>query len=371
MAGADPGRDAAGCAPVRTRRRTATTTSCPFPTVTFCAPSSRARSASAVDPATTSTARVSLASIAPCSCAAAATAGSSEASVRTMRSPTASPASRRTCCTERTRSRATPSRASSGVTSRSSTTNPPDGRTATASWLAAPPSPWTTVSRVYSPSSSSSPPHTSRPSSSSLQSPALLARIAACTSLPSRGPAARALTVSRWVTPEPGGLGVVEGEQPHRLDVDLVGHEVRERREARAASADDDGQRRQRLADPQALGPCAAPSVVEQTSRARSMLATRSSSAAGAAPFAPAGQSGRCTLRPPVRPRQISSVVSGSSGAATAAEHLQHGVQGVEGVAGVVRDPSVAQNRSRERRTYQLVRASRNSRTLWQAPATS
>ena len=45
-------------------------------------------------------------------------------SVSTMRSDTSRPASRRACCTRRTRSRAVPSASSSGVTSMSSTTTP-------------------------------------------------------------------------------------------------------------------------------------------------------------------------------------------------------------------------------------------------------
>ena len=56
--------------------------------------------------------------------------------------------------------------------------------------------------------------------------------------------------------------------------------------------------------------------VDEQTSRTASMAATRASSAGRSSAF---GQSVRCTERPPVSPRQISSVVSGSSGAVTRA----------------------------------------------------
>ena len=54
--------------------------------------------------------------------------------------------------------------------------------------------------------------------------------------------------------------------------------------------------------------------AVEQMSRAVSMAATRAWSAGRSEA---SGQSARCTERPPVSPRQISSVVSGSSGAAT------------------------------------------------------
>ena len=48
-------------------------------------------------------------------------------------------------------------------------------------------------------------------------------------------------------------------------------------------------------------------------------------------PRHPASRS-RCTLRSPVRPRQISSVTSGSSGAASRRDGLEHRVERVEGV---------------------------------------
>ena len=54
----------------------------------------------------------------------------------------------------------------------------------------------TTVSREYSPSTRASPPAMTVPSSATDQSPDLLPLMAVCTSLPSRGPAARALTTS-------------------------------------------------------------------------------------------------------------------------------------------------------------------------------
>ena len=73
------------------------------------------------------------------------------------------------------------------------------------------------------------------------------------------------------------------------------------------------------------------------------------------------GQSSRCTLVPPVRPRQIASVVSGSSGAA-ARQTVSSTVHSVSSAAG-----SPAQKRLRERRMYQLVTTSRWSRSAWQA----
>ena len=138
--------------------------------------------------------------------------------VRLIRSLTCRPASRRACWMARTRSRATPSVASSGVTCVSRTMNPPPGSIAVAAAVAGArepaaspgcwPSPATTVSRVYSPASSSSPPEVTTPSAETDQSPVLLPRMAVWTSLPSRGPAARALTVSRWVTPKSASLAV-------------------------------------------------------------------------------------------------------------------------------------------------------------------
>ncbi len=81
------------------------------------------------------------------------------------------------------------------------------------------------------------------------------------------------------------------------------------------------------------------------------------------------GQSVRCTDRSPVSPRQISSVVSGSSGAATRVT-VSSTVWSVS-KAPTSTAPSVAQNRSRERRMYQLVSTSRKARVESQALATS
>ena len=67
---------------------------------------------------------------------------------------------------------------------------------------------------------------------------------------------------------------------------------------------------------------------------------------------------------PPVSPRQIASVVSGSSGAA-ARVTVSSTVQSVSSAA-----CSPAQNRLRDRRMYQLVSTSRWSRRAWQAAPT-
>ena len=106
--------------------------------------------------------------------------------------------------------------------------------------------------------------------------------------------------------------------------------------------------------------------TVEQTSRARSIDATRAWSS-GRSSYD--GQSVRCTDRPPVRPRQISSVVSGSSGATT--RHTVSSVVYSVSNAAVADSSSPPQNRSRERRMYQLVSTSRNERIVSQALAIS
>ncbi len=132
-----------------------------------------------------------------------------------MRSLTCRPVSRRACWTARTRSRARPSEASSGVTAVSRTTKPPEGSIAVAPASAA--SPATTVSRAYSPSTSARPPAVTVPSASTLQSPDLLPLMARWTSLPSRGPAARALTVRRWLTPKSASLAVATSTRVNAL----------------------------------------------------------------------------------------------------------------------------------------------------------
>ena len=84
------------------------------------------------------------------------------------------------------------------------------------------------------------------------------------------------------------------------------------------------------------------------------------------------GQSARCTERPPVRPRQISSAVSGSSGAATR-QVTSRAVYRVSNAccATDASAPEVPQKRSRERRMYQFVRTSTKARADSQAFATS
>ena len=104
------------------------------------------------------------------------------------------------------------------------------------------------------------------------------------------------------------------------------------------------------------------PSAVLQTERTRSIAPASSCSSGGQSDTS--GQSSRCTEAPPVSPRQIASVVSGSSGAA-ARVTVSSTVHSVSSAAG-----SPAQNRVRDRRMYQLVSTSRWSRRAWQAAPT-
>ena len=97
-------------------RATATRTGRPSPTSPSNAPSPAGS-------LTSSTASVSLRISSPCSPSTDTTSGG-PSTVRRTRSETSSLASRRACCTTRTRSRARPSRCSSGVTSVSSSTRP-------------------------------------------------------------------------------------------------------------------------------------------------------------------------------------------------------------------------------------------------------
>ena len=94
----------------------------------------------------------------------------------------------------------------------------------------------------------------------------------------------------------------------------------------------------------------------EQTLRTSSMAATRPASAGNSSA---SGQSVRCTERPPVRPRQMTSVDIGRSGALMR-QRVSSTVYSVLKASG--NSPSPAQKRSRERRTYQLVSASQNCR---------
>ena len=91
-------------------------------------------------------------------------------------------------------------------------------------------------------------------------------------------------------------------------------------------------------------------SAAEHTSRTASISAT-SDRSAGNSPTD--GQSVRCTERPPVRPRQISSESNGANGAVTRLPVSST----VDSVSKASRSPD--QNRLRDRRTYQLVSASR------------
>ena len=213
----------------------------------------------------------------------------------------------RACWTARTRSRAKPSAASSGVTTVSSTTNPPLRSTPVAEPPSADPA---TVSRVYSPSWSASPPEVTVPSSATDQSPDFEPLIAAWTSLPSRGPAARALTVSRCSTPYDAASG--DSEPRSRTSFTLTSSRTIASNPASAAGSStttvrvDSGSRLRRLPAFRSAD------VAEQTSRTWSIAAT---SAGSAGSDSASGQSVRCTERPPVSPRQTSSVASGISGA--------------------------------------------------------
>ena len=111
------------------------------------------------------------------------------------------------------------------------------------------------------------------------------------------------------------------------LDVDLVRDQVGERGQRRGVA----GGRRSATASGSRTRSWRAlrrPSAALQTARARSIaLGQRRRRTASRTT---SGQSSRCTLTPPVRPRQIVSAVSGSSGAAARQYRLEHGPQRVE-----------------------------------------
>src|SRR5262249_3659387 len=112
-----------------------------------------------------------------------------------MRSETSSPVDLRSSCSSRMRSLAQPSASSSGVTVPSNTTRPaPSGSAAVNSGSAA------TSRELYSSGCSTAGPAVNVPSVLTTASPALTALIAACTSLPRRGPATLAFTVT-WTGP--------------------------------------------------------------------------------------------------------------------------------------------------------------------------
>src|SRR6478609_4936918 len=120
----------------------------------------------------------------------AAHSSSGTSRVRSIRSETCSPASLRACWANRSRSLTAPWATNSSSSTVSSDTNPPDLSSPTAS----DDDPLATSCSEYSPSSRGYPPQTTEPSSATVQSPDFDALITCCTSLPSRGPAARALT---------------------------------------------------------------------------------------------------------------------------------------------------------------------------------
>ena len=150
------------------------------------------------------------------------------------------------------------------------------------------------------------------PSSATDQSPDLEPLIASWTSLPSRGPAARALTVSLWDTPYDAASGAPRSSSRTALTLSSSATMPSKPASAAASSTTTVSEASgSRLRSPAALRSA---EVDEQTSRTASIAATSASSAGSSSA---AGQSVRCTERPPVSPRQISSVVSGSSGAVT------------------------------------------------------
>ena len=130
-----------------------------------------------------------------------------------------------------------------------------------------------TVSRAYSPSTSASPPAVTVPSSATDQSPVFEPLIASWTSLPSRGPAARALTVSRCSTPydaASGASSVEHGRPALRLSSSATS--CVEAGEVGASGtttvSDGSGRRLRRLAALRSAEPA------EQTSRTVSIDAT-------------------------------------------------------------------------------------------------
>ena len=240
--------------------------------------------------------------------------------------------------------------------------NPPPGSVAVAPALSS-----TTVSTVNSCGSSSMPPQVTSPAAVSDQSPDLLARIAAWTSWPSRGPAARAFTVSRCDTRiRCASASATSSSVTSRTLTSSAIRAVKSASSWASAATTVSSGSGSRTRRPATLRSEAA---AEHTSRVRSMAATRPGSAGSAET---SGQSARCTDRSPVRPRQISSVTSGSSGAVTR-QVTSSAVYRVSNAWPVTpaSAPEVSQNRSRERRMYQLVSTSRNARVESQAFATS
>ena len=240
---------------------------------------------------------------------AAATTSGAPPMVSAIRSETSRPASRRACWTARTRSRASPSAASSGVTAVSSTTKPPLRSTPVELASSVEPA---TVSRVYSPSCSTRPPAVTVPSAATDQSPDFEPLMAVCTSLPSRGPAARALTLSRCSTPYDAASA--DSDPSSRTSLTLTSSRTIASNPASAAGSSTTTVRVESGSRLRRLPALRSADVAEQTSRTWSIAVTRVSSAGS---DSASGQSARCTERPPVSPRQTSSVASGISGAVT------------------------------------------------------
>ena len=347
--------------PAHGRDPTRIRTDSPSPTGTG-SPARGSPSSPAGPVSSTAVARVSPAISRWCARIACCAAGL-PAMTRLIRSDTARPASRRACCTARTTSRARPSAASGAVTAVSSTMNPPPGSTAVAPAPSASDRLDRELTRAELDAAAGH--HAGR----GHRPVAGLAR-------PDRG--LHAFAEPRAGEPrvdgEPPGhadplrLGVGRVEQRHLAHVDLVGDQPGEVRQ-RVGIGGHHRQLRQRQ-------PHAQPAGLAQRRRGRAHLADlvhRGRPApASAGRSATSGQSARCTDRPPVRPRQISSVTSGSSGAVARQTISSDGVEGVERMPGRrLGGAGGTQNRSRERRMYQFVSTSRNARAVSQALATS
>ena len=278
--------------------------------------------------------------------------------VSAIRSETSRPASRRACWTARTRSRARPSAASSGVTSVSRTTKPPLRQHAGRR---------TAVGGAGDGLEGVLP---------------LLQRQPAGRDGAVLGdrPVARLRALDRdldvLAQARPGGAGVdgellldavrrrlvgLGREQPHRLDVDLVAHDRLEAGQ-RGRVVDDDGQRRRAAAGCAGCRPCAA-----RTSPSR--------------PRAP-GPSRRPARRRPAARRPAASRPGAPSGhrsararppRSSAASAARRPGRRPRAPCRACRRPSALspQKRSRERRMYQFVSTSRNDRVASHASATA
>src|ERR1700758_3207596 len=278
-------------------------------------------------------------------------ARSSGTAITTMiRSDTLSPDDFRSSCNSRILSLTQPSASSSGVTVPSSTTSPaPSGRVAVYSGSAA------TSLVEYSSAASTTGPAVSVPSGLLTASPAFTTLIAAWTSLPSRGPATRALTVS---SKRPNAVMSSVSSTFLTLSSSAISPVYGASREGSSTTTVNFG-RGNRTRSVLALR---SDEAAEHTSRTRSMSAT-SRGSAGRSPSD--GQSIKCTDLSPVTPRQITSVVSGRKGAARR-EVTSSTVCSVSMASG-----SSSQNRGRDRRTYQFVNASVNCLSSSQAPEMS